>query len=1080
MTHDRPNSSRGNSPLPEPFLKSIARVYADEPQERLIDYCFVFPNKRSATFFSHYMAGFQRKHSPTSIQPETTTISEFVDGLTPGIPAERLEQILLLYRAYSRVLVSRSELLPGGAPAEEIASEIDINRFVYWADVLLSDFSDVDMYLTDPKEIFRNVELLKEISANYLQPEDWKAAERFLNLDKSSQRHVAEFWNHIIHNGAEGTRSKAVSGFVRIWQVMDEVYREFHKELAARGLRTTSMAYISAIEYLENISPADLPHTRYIFVGFTMLSKAEERIFRLLRDMTGADGEPKADFYWDIASPVFRDRDNSAAGFMSRYAREFPSRYECVDRLERFPEIHIIGVPSRAAQAQIVGQLVAAEHPFDIEADSIHAAEALRHTAVILPDEKLMLPVVSAIPEQIKPLNITMGYQLRYSPVWGLMRAIVSLQLRGRKDRGGYAFFNEDVRRILSHPVLRDSLGEVCTLAMRWINESHLIMIRASLFSQPEFATLLPIFTPVPPSVPTEAVFSYLRQLLSWLDSLIRLKVEEPEEADGAEETTEYDEDGEPVEAKATGSVNRLVDRVLLRRYAEAADELQGMLSEYIDTQRQPLTASTVFSLVERHVSGETVNFEGRPLRGLQVMGVLEARSLDFRTLILPSMNEKIFPRTRFQPSFIPEQLRRAYGLSTIEHQEGIFAYYFYRMISRAGKVFLLYDTRPGSRGGGQMSRYLHQLQRIYRPAGLTRELIPFNIPSPDDALLIQRKTPEIMEKLERFRSKENPLYLSPSSVNTYIDCPMKFYLAYIADYKEEREVLDWLDEGTYGTIVHEAIQKIYDQRLAHPGGEHVDEGALDAMSGDAAAISREVTRAINKYYHLLGNDNDTPLPPSSAMMGRMIGRQISDLFRLEKGFGPFTYIGGEIPYQSHLEFEGLPESEEPDAPRRRFAVNMKCKIDRVDRLDNGGLLRIVDYKTGGDDTGITSVDEIFDQPKSPQATRKKAILQLMIYCQAYADLQKNDEPMQPMIYQIRKLLESGLKPVTTSNRSGTGHKREELGDYHDILEEVNDRLIDVFEELFDPSEPFRCTEKEECMYCKFTSVCRKMEKDLG
>lgn len=1073
MTHDSPTPAS----LPEPFLKSIARAYAGEPQEKLIDYCFVFPNKRSATFFSHYMAGFQRKVSPTSIQPETTTISDFVDNLTPGIPAERLEQILLLYRAYSRVLVRRSESLPGGAPVEDIASEIDINRFVYWADVLLSDFNDVEMYLADPKEIFRNVELLKEISANYLQPDDWKAAERFFNLDKSSQRHVAEFWNHIMHNEADGERSKAVSGFVRIWQVMDEVYRAFREELISRGLRTSGMAYTSALEFLEGAGCDDLPHSRYVFVGFTMLSKAEERIFRLLRDMPGTDGSPMADFYWDVASPVFRDMDNSAAGFMNRYAREFPSLYPCVEKLDRFPQIHIIGVPSRAAQAQIAGHLVAAEHPLDLEEDSPHTAEALRHTAVILPDERMALTVVSAIPEQIKPLNITMGYRLRNSPVWGLMRAVVSLQLRGRKDRGGYAFFNEDVRRVLSHPVLRDGAGEACTLAMRHINESRMIMIGASLFTHPWYSQLLPVFTPVPHDSPAEAVFSYLKDLLGWLDSLLSGKVEEDGDDSGDDAPLEFDEDGAPIGARTEGSANRLVDRVLLRRYAEAADHLRELLSEYIDQQRQPLVPSTVFSLVERLISGETVNFEGRPLRGLQIMGVLEARSLDFRTVILPSMNEKIFPRTRFQPSFIPEQLRRAYGLSTIEHQEGIFAYYFYRMISRAEKVFLLYDTRPGSRGGGQMSRYLHQLQRVYHPAGLTRELIPFNIPSPDDAMLAQRKTPEIMAVLNRFRSKENPLYLSPSSVNTYIDCPMKFYLAYIAGYKEESEVLEWLDEGTYGTIVHEAIQKIYDNRLAHPGGERVDAAALTAMGSDTAVINREVTRAMNRYFHLLGTDNDTPLPPSSAMMGRMIARQISDLFRLEKDFGTFTYIGGEIPYENYLSFTGSFESDEPGSARRRFSVNMKCKIDRVDRLENG-LLRIVDYKTGGDDTGITSIDEIFDQPKSPQATRKKAILQLMIYCQAYADLQRNDEPMQPMIYQIRKLLESGLKPVTTSNRGGEGKRREPLNDYHDIIDEVNDRLIGVFEEMFDPSVPFRCAEKEECAYCKFTSVCRKMERD--
>ncbi len=1045
---------------PEPFLKEIARAYCEVPQETLLDYCFVFPNKRSATFFSHYVAGFQRKITPTSIQPATTTISELVDNMTPGVSADRMEQILMLYRAYRNVLVARG----GGMREEELAAEIDINRFVYWADVLLSDFSDVEMYLADPKEIFRNVELLKEISANYLQPEDWKAAQRYFNMDKSSQRHVKEFWNHIIHNGADGERSKAVSGFVRIWQVMFDVYNEFKVELENAGLRTSSMAYIDALDFLKTATPSDLQYKRYIFVGFTMLSKAEEKLFSLFRDMRGTDGQSMGDFYWDLASPVLRDRDNTAIGFMNKYAKEFPSLYPCVAEINRYPAIQIIGVASRAAQAQIVGQLVAAEHPLDIVEDPINADEALRETAVILPDENLMFPIVSAIPGQIKPLNITMGYRLRNSPVWGFMRAVVSLQLRGRRERDGFAFFNEDVRKVLSHPILRDSMSDLCSLAMKAVNESRLIMINSSFFDNAEFSELKPIFTPVAPGDDT---FAYLRQLLEWVDSLLSRFIDSVSEA-SSDEVVAFDEDGTPLGAETKGDVKRLVDRILLRCYALATDQLEELIGEYLAKDVGTLLPSTIFSLIERLIAGETVNFEGRPLKGLQIMGVLEARSLDFKTVILPSMNEKIFPRTRFEPSFIPNQLRRAYGLSTIEHQEGIFAYYFYRMISRAEKVFLLYDTRPGSRGGGQMSRYLHQLQRIYRPEHIERDLIPFNIPSPDENKLFQPKTKEIMRKLNRFRTDVAPLYLSPTSINTYIDCPMKFYLSYIAGYKDDNEILDWIDEGTYGTIVHEVMQKLYDNCNERLKGAPIDGAILDVMSDDKAAIRREVTRAINRYFNFLGEDNDTPLPPSSAIIGNMIVRQISDLFRLEKTFGSFNYIGSEIPYMKHLVFR------EPSENGRSFGVNLTCKIDRVDRLANG-LLRIVDYKTGGDEPSKGGIDDIFKSPKDGLGMRNKALLQLMIYCQAYADHQGKDEPMQPMVYLIRQLSTLGLSPVTIQNNEG-GKKRLPLIDYHTILQDVNSRLIDVFEEMFDESVPFRCSEKEECRYCKFTSICGKME----
>ena len=452
----------------KPFLYSIAEAYLRNEPENIIDCCFVFPNKRSAVFFHHAFARASRELGVRTPHPASVTISDFVEGMTTGVKGERMEMIFILYQAYREVIYRHAG---ADSHARAIAELVDFNRFQRWADMLLGDFNDVDMYMVDPAELFPNLERYREISANYVSPEVLEEIRRHWHIDRIPE-FGDSFWNHIIHSGDDpeedseddSSRGKAVE-FFRLWQVMLEVYDNFRQRLRKAGLYYSGMAYAEACSHIRSTPRSGFPYRRYVFVGFNMLTKVEETIFSLLKEKPGEelyDNYAFADFYFDNASPAFALEGNPTAVLLDRYVKKFPPLYDCVEPVEGFPKIEITGVASTVGQTKLAGAIVGTLYPAAFHPDM------LRKTAVILPQESLAQGILSALPERISPVNLTMGYRLRDSQVASLVRNIVSMHLRSRKSRGIVpTFFYEDVIKVMTHPLMRQtSPGNVTGLSM--------------------------------------------------------------------------------------------------------------------------------------------------------------------------------------------------------------------------------------------------------------------------------------------------------------------------------------------------------------------------------------------------------------------------------------------------------------------------------------------------------------------------------------------------------------------------------------------------------------------------------------
>lgn len=1053
--------------LPEPFLQSVARAYVEHESSQLLDYCFIFPNKRSATFFTDFLSIETKKQHKREaiIHPACLTIVDFIESFSKSIQADRLELIFLLYEAYAGII------------GKTHSESVDFNKFVYWADVLLNDFDDVDVSLADPAEIFRNVETFKEISANYLTSEQREVLSHYFR-EGDIPPEIPEFWNHIKYPSDGNDNSTLSSGFIRLWMVMREIYDEFQNVLERRNLHTAGMAYRNAVDVLSKATTSELPYSRYIFVGFNSLSKAEKAFFSRLKELRNTEtGEHLADFYWDSASPVLRDNRFAMSRIIQRYQKEYPSLYDCIEPVKTFPQINIIGVPSRVGQTKVIGQILNRLFPADMPVDD----NCLRKTAVVIPEEGMLTPLLNALPDSVQTLNITMGYKLRNTSVSGLVKSIVSMQMRSYKSSVDNTFFRDDVIEILSHPLIRSYRHLECTRLIDAIEQRRLFQIPESLFIA-EGYDFMPVFKMVGKKNDRQEVFDYLLNLMRWLNKAVKSWL--PEEYDEDSET-DYDENQGAPRQKVIDSLNVArsvaIQEAFIRRYTSAVIKLRTLCDIYLKRDDIFVESSTVFNMVERIIQGEMLNFEGVPLKGLQIMGVLEARSLDFDTLIIPSMNERVFPRARFTASFIPTVIRNAYGLPTPDDQENAYAYFFYRMISRLRSAYLLYDARTSGIKSRQMSRYINQLVNIIKPAGMHREVIPYTMISPEMPEFTVAKTPEIMARINRYRSNDNPKYLSASSIKLFVGCPMAFYFEKIMGYRREDPVTDWIDESTYGTIVHEVFEHLYGDRIInHEKGLLVTADLLDEMRTDITEIDRQITMAVNRNYHKLGDNCMTPLSGDSRIIGTIIRDIVKMMFTREKAHAPFVYMHGEWAESKPLVLSG--------SNGRKMTVNFTCRIDRVDRYigdKDFPRLRIIDYKTGADKIEAVSAEQVFTK------FDQKAFLQLMLYCEAYSQFEDYKDAIQPMVYQTRKIMVNDIAdlklwaPKDGDNVEFHGKKRParaggkwKLLDYRDYVEEINDILIGYLESLFNPDEPFRCAHDDEpCRLCAFTSICQKNVK---
>ncbi len=964
----------------EPFLHQVASLFYKEHGADISRLAFVFPNQRAGLFFKKYLS--EIAVGPI-FSPTILTINDLFIQLSGKQEADRIRMLFSLYTHYIRISRSTETF----------------DEFLFWGEMLLNDFDDVDKYLANARMLFTNVTDLREIENDF----------SFLNEKQIAA--IRTFWSSFHPKGDSANQQE----FLAIWKILYALYESLREELAAEGRGYEGMIFREVVETFDEKKCAKLGYDQIVFVGLNALSVVEERLLKQLQQIG------LADFYWDYYSEKVVDPDNRASYFVDRNRQLFPSLHTLpVEEKKESTQIDVIGIPSGIGQAKQVYTLLQDY----LEKGEMEEENALR-TAIVLPDEQLLIPVLNSIPEQITSINVTMGYPLRGTPVASLVDAILSLQKNIRYTDGQPLFYFRDVLPILNHRYVVSTAPDIINSLVREIVQNNRIYIKHVELGKTALLDL--VFTPI---METEALSDYLIRALELLNKEL--------------DTDKRDIDEEDSD-KPKPTSNRQFDSEFIFHYFTTINRLKEVMHE-AGIDMKPETYSR---LLKRATETITIPFRGEPLSGLQVMGVLETRALDFDRLIILSMNDGIFPQRKASNSFIPYNLRRGFGLPTYEHQDSVWAYHFYRLIHRAKQVSLIYDTRTSGMQTGEVSRFVHQLRYHYEePIG--QKLVVYNISSSKTPQLEVKKSEEVMERLRPFREGGEKA-ISASAINTYLDCPLKFYFSVVENVQEEDEVTESIESSMFGSILHKTLEYLYKPFT----GKMVTADLLKLIRKDKKLINNTIAKAFAGEF--FKSEVIRPLTGQNYLIGEMIRKYVEKVLERDGKLTPFQYIQSEKRMSDMFVLS--------DGSR----IQLKGFIDRIDEVK--GTVRIVDYKSGSGISNFKQIESLFDKEEKE---RPKAVMQVFMYAWMYGRSEGNaGRKIQPAIYYMRSLFQPTFdSQVSQKEDRGKGVPVEDFNEYAESFEMAMRGCLD---EIFGTDAPFIQTPTgKACVYCQFKSICGK------
>lgn len=1031
----------------EEFLRTVAIHYKDKseaearrqgvPASFPLSQClFCFPNRRSALFFSRHL---QQAFGGACCLPSFTTISELFGLFSTRRVADRTTLLFRLFQVYDRL------------SQRQVRETFD--QFVYWGDMLLSDFDDVDKYLVDADSLFSNVRDLKEIEA------------RFAGFTSEQIEVIKSFWRSFRPDGNYADDDKHVV-FGQTWAILANLYHTFRQTLADENLAYEGMMEREVVETLrsaeeaaaDDLFPA-LHGQKVVFVGLTAVSEVDRRLLQLLQ-LHG-----RAEFCWDYADPRLwaqGSKATSAAYFTRRNLQDFPNELSD-DELARgiVPDeqrqVSLYSVASGVGQTQQARDLL-------LEWSQEPDFDPFR-TAVVLPDEKLLLPMLYAVPKELEQFNVTMGYSLRNTPVAAFVSMLEKLQQSWRPE--SQTFYYREVLPILSHSFTLGICSHQARVLNKQIVDGNLFQVPPSHFADEPF--LQCIFRPV-----TQAgeALDYLLELLELLMERaardIELHAPTTEDSQGQQLLT-FDDDtpsasvpGDAADGSAdTAPIFADTDYEFLYHYRKTVLQLQQQVERFPHIL---FSSRTLFMLLDKLVAGVSVPFSGEPLKGLQVMGVLETRSLDFDNIIILSMNEGVFPAKPVQNTFVPMSLRDAFGMPTQRHRDSVFAYHFYRLIGRARRLAMIYDSRTEGMQSGEESRYVKQLRYLMGYEQLQAQTVQGEIGVVDASGFAVSKTPEVMALLSQCLNRPgSKRFLSATSLQDYIQCPLKFYLSFVRNLRQDDEVTEGVDSILFGNILHEAMRTLYSGCL----GRQVDASLLQVY---LQKPYREVTNAIHEQFRLQMQIEQ--LEGYNLLIAQILVNYAVETLRHDLELCPFIYVAGES--RQTFVYHAAPGLD----------VRIKCIYDRLDRpVGRDDALRIVDYKTGNSSSGsklsFPTVEALF----SSEGRGAKEAFQVMLYCLLLGQASPRDlatlhltqapQHIAPHLYFVRDF-HPHVK-VQTALQQGIGKSAVPVTDFATYRDQMQQQLSQLICQIFDPQVPFtQCQNPKLCQYCPFINLCKR------
>lgn len=981
------------------FLQLTAENLYARFGDKLSEVAVVFPNNRARLFFSEHLYKAAGKPVWT---PAFITISDLFRGQSDLKPYDTLGVVGLLHDIYLKVS----------------GKDESFDEFYHWGEILLSDFDDVDKNLADAHQLFRNIR---------------EQAEYTDTLEHLTDEQVDSI-RLFFKNFNPDRKTELKERFLENWNILFEVYTDLNNVLLAKGLAYEGMMNRRVVEKLRSDGPQGFPFTTYAFVGFNVLNECEKSLFSLLHKAG------KALFYWDYDLFYLQNPRHEAGRFMRQNLERFPNsldkaQFNVFSTTQK--DIRFISASTENAGARFLPEWIA-----QLQQQNGFKPE---ETAVVLCNEGLLLPVLHSVPDDVRELNVTMGFPLEQTPICNLVNQIAALHTDGFLPGKTPRYNHRWVLPILQHPLVRQLSQQADGLELELKSKNS---FRPTVQELQKDVLLTSIFTPArTPAELTACLLSTFTQLI-------------PAETDENQVSDSYD----PLHAEALFRCHNLTSRL--------ADLLQDNL--------QDLSLPTFRKLLQQVLSKASVPFSGEPVRGLQIMGLLETRNLDFKNVLMLSVNEGMLPKGSTDTSFIPYNLRKAFGLTTMEHKDSIFAYYFFRLLQRASTISLVYNTATEGLNRGEMSRFMLQLL-MESNHNISRFNLTSSIELTAARSITIQKTPEILATLRERYVAAGSRPLSPTALNSLLECPLRFYFHYVAGLREPDDVSEDIDGAMLGNFFHHSAEFIYAsillRKAARPSDTEavltvIDQKTLNAelknrtIRGlidaddltpwlkEAHSIEKVVDLFFRRDFFKLGEHEEMPEYNGEQLVRRtLVTGFIKTLLKLDQERAPFELIGLEL------------NVSVPVQPEEGLEVQVGGTIDRLDQKD--GVLRILDYKTGGIPKSPADVESLF----TPDAARASHVFQIFLY--AYMLQSSNPEAtICPELLYVHKAAATGY---ISGIDFGSFRDKHKITDFKPYSEAFASNLHGLIKNLFDKEIPFTQTPVvEKCSYCDYKNLCRR------
>lgn len=847
-----------------------------------------------------------------------------------------------------------------------------------------------DMMLTDFDTVDK---YLIDAGALFSNIKDLKELESDLSYLSPEQRMIVEnFWRSFSDGGEDSVLKQQ---FIGLWRSLPKIYGEFRESLSAQGIAYTGMIHRTAVDRMRE-GTVSLPERRYVVAGFNALSACEKRLFDYLKSSAGVD------FYWDYDDYYTSSPEQEAGLFVRENTRLYPAAAEISHDNFRNTEkrVTVVSTVSNVLQCKYVSEVLAGlakQRPLD------------KDTAIVLTDENLLEPMMYSMPGEVETANITMGYPLMLTPACSFVERLLDLQNRSRMKGGEAQFYHADAENLLMHPYVSDNDEAVRLVAD--IRRNREIMVPASRFSADGLLN---------------CIFRRVGSAAELSDYLV--------EAVSAVAKTPCSDDPK-LRMEYLSSV---VENVCKLRNSIAGCGIEVGLPIY-------------GSLLRRHLRTVRIPFRGEPLNGVQIMGILETRNLDFRNVIVLSMDDNNFPGNRIsQSSFIPPNLRFAYGMPTAEHHEGVYAYYFYRLIQRCENLYMVYCSHADDKSTGEQSRYIRQLEY---ESGLEINKVEVGV----DVSLFEgecravEKSGRTAEVLRRYLDKRDPLKISPTAFSRFIECELKFWYRHIARIQPDNEIADMVDNRVFGNIFHKASENIYSRIKDRFGA---GEELLRAMD----VADEEIVKAINSEYLHDENADPANYDGDIVLVRELLTGCLRNVLKYDAAHDRFAVQALEAPVKCRFPFVMNDGSE--------AEVCFEGDSDRIDLLEDG-TIRIVDYKTGRKELTFAGISELFAGAGGDYNVN---VIKTLMYAMMVD--RTSGCKVLPTLYFVRSMGDENYSPLLI-RKSREGDAAGELyAEYRAAFEdEIRKRLV----RLFDFSVPFKgCDETHTCTYCDYRSICNR------